>query len=60
MLGFSGREMFAYKPELAMDDDEEAEDAIEREIEEEEGDVYEVQEHVIDIGEVEVSSKLIQ
>ena len=49
--------MFAYKPELADADDDEAEDVIERELEEvEEGEVvHDVQETVIDLGDVEVS-----
>lgn len=55
LLGYSGREMFAYKPELAMDDDEEAEDTIEREVveEEDDGEVHELKEEVIDLGDVE-------
>lgn len=55
LLGFSGREMFAYKPELADADDDEAEDVIERELEEvEDGEVvHDVQETVIDLGDVE-------
>ena len=50
--------MFAYKPELAMDDDEEAEDTIEREVveEEDDGEVHELKEEVIDLGDVEVST----
>lgn len=54
MLGFSGREMFAYKPEMVVDDDD-AEAEIEREVEEDEyeGEIYEVAETKIDIsGEV--------
>lgn len=60
LLGYSGREMFAYKPELAMDDDEEAEGTIEREAreeEEEEGEVHEVAEQVIDLGDVEMDDE---
>jgi len=55
LLGFSGREMFAYKPELADEDDDEADDVIEREVEEDEENVtvHEVEETVIDIGDVE-------
>ena len=49
--------MFAYKPELAEEDDDEADDVIEREVEEEEENVsvHDVQETVIDLGDVEVS-----
>ena len=49
--------MFAYKPELAQQDDDEADDVIEREVEEEEDNmsVHDVQETVIDLGDVEVS-----
>lgn len=51
LLGFSGREMFSYKPELADADDADAEDVIEREVEEEvEGEtVYDVKETVIEL-----------
>ena len=50
--------MFAYKPELAQQDDDEADDVIEREVEEEEENVsvHDVQETVIDIGDVEVGA----
>ena len=49
--------MFAYKPELAEQDDDEADDVIEREVEEEEENVsvHEVEETVIDLGDVEVT-----
>ena len=49
--------MFMYKPELANADDDEAEGAIEREVDEDDdaGPVYEVAENIIDIGEVAVS-----
>ena len=41
-----------------MDDDEEAEDTIEREVveEEDDGEVHELKEEVIDLGDVEVST----
>lgn len=54
LLGFSGREMFAYKPEMVVDD-EDAEDELEREVEEDayEGEIHEVEEAKIDIGEVD-------
>ena len=46
--------MFTYKPELAQDDDDEAEYTIERDVEEDEDNVsvHDVKEEVIDIGEV--------
>ena len=46
--------MFTYKPELAQDDDDEAEYTIERDVEEDEDNVsvHDVKEDVIDIGEV--------
>lgn len=54
LLGFSGRDMFAYKPEMVVDDDD-AEETLDREVEEDayEGEIYEVAETKIDIGEVE-------
>lgn len=54
--------MFAYKPELAQQDDEEADDVIEREIVEDEENVsvHDVQEEVIDLGDVEVSAMPVQ
>lgn len=55
LLGFSGREMFAYKPEMVVDDDDAEDDIQEREVEEDEyeGVIHEVEETKIDIGEVE-------
>ena len=42
-MGFSGRDMFAYKPEMVVDDDD-AEETLDREVEEDayEGEIYEV------------------
>ena len=50
--------MFTYKPELATADDDEADDVIEREMEEEEEgvEVHELEEAVIDLGGVRKGS----